>query len=60
MVAHSLWVRGAVGSNPATPTSRRGVVVRPRPCCLLGRRPERGAIAGSLRVIFAGDVFDSW
>src|SRR5690606_17966402 len=25
LVAHSLWERGAVGSNPATPTRRRPV-----------------------------------
>ena len=36
MVAHSLWERGAVGSNPATPT-RSGGVAGDLALCLTGR-----------------------
>ena len=38
MVAHSLWVRGAVGSNPATPTVDWGISAR-------GKREQRSPVS---------------
>src|SRR5688572_23483890 len=38
LVAHSLWERGAVGSNPATPTARTDPWDVPHLPCGIGRR----------------------
>jgi hypothetical protein len=40
LVAHSLWERGAVGSNPATPTTPRPCPVRPHEGRLDSAEPE--------------------
>src|SRR5262249_1753662 len=60
LVAHSLWERGAVGSNPATPTqaeSRASLLARPRP---KGGGRRRAITSASNCVGRAGVVGESY